>query len=95
MPNNTSRSSPHSFEDAFARLERIVQRLEQGNLSLEEATQLYEEGITLARLCNELLNRAELRITRLQTSYGQQMRLAEEPELGEDEEEDEEPPSQG
>ncbi|GBD11999.1 Exodeoxyribonuclease 7 small subunit [bacterium HR23] len=94
MPGNASRPQPSSFEEAFARLEGIVQRLEQGNLSLEESTRLYEEGITLARLCNELLNKVELRITRLQTSYGQQMRLAGEGEANE-EDEDEEPPPQG
>lgn len=95
MPNNATRSGAPSFEDAFARLERIVQRLEEGHLSLEESTRLYEEGISLARLCNELLNQVELRITRLQTSYGQQMRLVEEPEANEEEDEDDEPAPQG
>lgn len=95
MPDNRARPQQSTFEDAFARLERIVQRLEQGNLSLEESTRLYEEGISLARLCNELLNRAEMRITRLQTSYGQQMRLAEETQADEEEDEDEEQAPQG
>jgi|FaiFalFF_MnMetaG_3_1042247.scaffolds.fasta_scaffold00151_20 exodeoxyribonuclease VII small subunit len=69
----TTPTGPRSFEEAFAQLERIVQRLEQGNLSLEESTRLYEEGIALARLCNELLTRAEARITHLQTSYGNRL----------------------
>ncbi|MFN3973795.1 MAG: exodeoxyribonuclease VII small subunit, partial [Dehalococcoidia bacterium] len=46
MPDDKVRPQPFTFEDAFARLERIVQRLEQGNLSLEESTRLYEEGIS-------------------------------------------------
>ncbi|MCS7206467.1 MAG: exodeoxyribonuclease VII small subunit [Dehalococcoidia bacterium] len=95
MPQEKARPEPRTFEEAFARLERIVQRLEQGDLSLEESTQLYEEGISLARLCNELLNRAELRISRLQTSYGEQLRLAEDSPTPNDEEEDEAPPDQG
>lgn len=63
------------FEEALRRLEETVQRLEAGGLSLEEATRLYEEGMRLARLCNELLANAELRISRLQTSFGEQMRF--------------------
>ena len=64
-----------SFEDAYNRLEDTVRRLEEGGLSLSEATRLFEEGMHLARICNELLTSAEMRITRLQTAYGEQMRL--------------------
>ena len=64
-----------SFEDAYNRLEDMVRRLEEGGLSLSEATRLFEEGMHLARICNELLSSAEMRITRLQTAYGEQMRL--------------------
>ena len=64
-----------SFEDAYNRLEDTVRRLEEGGLSLSDATRLFEEGMSLARICNELLSSAELRITRLQTAYGEQMRL--------------------
>lgn len=64
-----------SFEEALTHLEETVQRLEAGDLTLEEATRLYADGMGLARLCNELLTRAELTVTRLQTSYGEQMRF--------------------
>ena len=64
-----------SFEDAYNRLEETVRRLEEGGLSLSDATRLFEEGMHLARICNELLTSAEMRITRLQTAYGEQMRL--------------------
>ena len=64
-----------SFEEAYGRLEDMVRRLEEGGLSLSEATRLFEEGMHLARICNELLTSAEMRITRLQTAYGEQMRL--------------------
>ena len=52
-----------------------MQALESGGLSLDQATKLYEEGTKLAKACNELLSAAELRISRLQTSVGYQMRL--------------------
>jgi len=58
-----------SFEQAFARLGETVQALEKGGLSLEEATRLFEEGMRLAQLCNQLLSQAELKITRLSEAY--------------------------
>ena len=64
-----------SFEEAYSRLEETVHALEEGGLSLGEATRLFEDGMRLARVCNELLSSAELRITRLQTAFGEQMRL--------------------
>lgn len=56
-----------SYEEAFAALEASVARLETGGLSLEDTVTLYEEGLRLARLCGELLDLAELRITQLST----------------------------
>ncbi|GAG12185.1 unnamed protein product [marine sediment metagenome] len=58
-----------SFEKAFRRLEEAVARLEEGGLPLEEALALYEEGMGLAKSCQELLDKAELRITRLQEAF--------------------------
>lgn len=69
-----------TFEQALERLDGAVEALESGGLSLEESTRLYEEGIGLARLCSEALASAELRITRIRTVHGEQMRfLAESP----------------
>ena len=69
-----------TFEQALERLDKAVQALESGGLSLEEATRLYEDGIKLARMCSESLASAELRITRIRTAHGEQMRfLAESP----------------
>jgi exodeoxyribonuclease VII small subunit len=58
-----------SFEEAFRCLEETVARLEEGGLPLEEALALYEEGMRLAQGCQELLDQAELRITRLQEAF--------------------------
>ena len=57
-----------AFETAFAELEEIVQRLESGDLTLEEAISLYERGQALAHHCQDRLDRAELRITQLEES---------------------------
>jgi exodeoxyribonuclease VII small subunit len=59
------------FEALYRRLEETVGKLEAGNLSLEESLSLYEEGMTLARKCQELLQDAELRITRLQEQFAE------------------------
>ena len=64
-----------TFEQALERLDATVEALESGGLSLEESTRLYEEGIGLARLCSEALASAELRITRIRTAHGEQMRF--------------------
>ena len=63
------------FEEALSRLDDTVQTLEVGGLPLAEATRLYESGMRLARICNEMLAAAELKITQIQTAYGEQMRL--------------------
>jgi exodeoxyribonuclease VII small subunit len=54
-----------SFEQLFADLEGTVQKLEAGNLTLDESLALYERGMQLARTCNERLDRAELRLREL------------------------------
>ena len=64
-----------SFEEAYSRLEGTIHALEEGGLPLAEMTRLFEDGMSLARICSELLSSTELRITRLQTAFGEQMRL--------------------
>jgi exodeoxyribonuclease VII small subunit len=51
-----------SFEDSLAELEKIVGKLEQGDLALEESLELFEKGVSLSRDCQERLNKAERRI---------------------------------
>ena len=51
-----------SFEEAFARLEVIVRQLETGEAEINEALCLFEEGVTLTRLCAEILDKAEERV---------------------------------
>ena len=54
-----------SFEDALARLESIVSRLESGQAPLEESISLYEEGARLKALCEERLKAAQLRVEQI------------------------------
>ncbi len=51
-----------SFEKAFTELEDTVQRLEAGDLTLEQAIALYERGMCLAQHCNSALDAAELQV---------------------------------
>jgi exodeoxyribonuclease VII small subunit len=53
------------YEKAFAELQEIVAKLESGEVPLEEALTLYERGQTLAKMCADLLDKAELRIREL------------------------------
>ena len=50
------------FEEALARLEEIVQKMESGDLSLDESLKAFEEGIKLVRLCSKKLEEADRRI---------------------------------
>ncbi len=50
------------FENALARLEGIVGELEKGELALEKALKLFEEGITISRFCNAKLDEAERKV---------------------------------
>ncbi|MGQ9607755.1 MAG: exodeoxyribonuclease VII small subunit [bacterium] len=53
------------FEDLLSKLESIVEKLEKGDLSLEESLSAYEEGIKLSRLCLKQLDEAERKIEML------------------------------
>lgn len=62
-----------SFEEALSRLEKIVQALEAGGLTLEESIALFEEGMGLAKICSERLDAAELKISQLQATFEQEL----------------------
>lgn len=54
-----------NYEKSVKELETIVDKLENGNLSLEEMMKLYEKGTALAAACSKSLEAAELKITQL------------------------------
>ncbi len=53
------------FEAAFGRLQEAIGQLERGGLSLEAAILTFERGMALANRCGEILDAAELRVTRV------------------------------
>lgn len=73
MPKTTKKTDDLkdlTFEQALKKLDETVQALEGGELPLDETTMLYEQGMRLASRCTELLSKAELKITQIQTAYG-------------------------
>ena len=52
----------NEFEKSFEHLEKIVHRLENEELPLDESLQLFEEGIRLSRFCNQKLEEVEKKI---------------------------------
>jgi exodeoxyribonuclease VII small subunit len=51
-----------SFEDALSELKVIIEKLEGGNLSLEESLTLFEKGTQLIALCHKKLNEVQKKI---------------------------------
>ena len=57
-----ARSRGNEFESAFQKLEGIVARLENEEISLDESLKLFEEGVTLSRFCHTKLEEIEKKI---------------------------------
>ena len=55
-------TKPIQFETSMAELQEIVMRLEKGELPLEDSLKQFEQGITIARQCQDILNQAEQKI---------------------------------
>lgn len=55
-------TEPIHFEKSMAELQEIVMQLEKGELPLEESLKQFEQGITIARQCQDILNQAEQKI---------------------------------
>tara|TARA_B100001109_G_C18793855_1_gene441465 strand:+ start:502 stop:720 length:219 start_codon:yes stop_codon:yes gene_type:complete len=54
-----------NFESSLKKLEQIVARLEDGEISLEDSVKSFEEGIGLVKECQKLLSDAELKVKKL------------------------------
>jgi exodeoxyribonuclease VII small subunit len=63
--NNNADVATLPFEKALAELEAIVQRLERGDVALEESIKIYERGEALKRRCEALLADAEMRVEKI------------------------------
>jgi exodeoxyribonuclease VII small subunit len=59
-------NAPKSFESAIAELESIVQEMESGSITLEQALERYQRGAGLLKYCQETLQVAEQRVHQLE-----------------------------
>ena len=58
------------FENSLGELEKIVERMEKGEQTLEEAMRDFEHGMALSRSCETLLKKAEQRVEKLVRKQG-------------------------
>jgi exodeoxyribonuclease VII small subunit len=70
MADTKNDVSALTFEKALAELETIVQKLESGNVALEESVAIYERGEALKQRCDELLRQAEARVEKITSDAG-------------------------
>jgi len=79
----TAKRETQTFEQLYQRLEETVEKLERGGLPLEQSIAYFEEGMELAKQCQEILDKAEQRIVKLRESFAEPS-LPAEPLAGED-----------
>lgn len=58
-------SEKKTFEESIARLEEVVRLLEKGDAPLDSALALFEEGTSLIKICSQMLDAAEQKVTLL------------------------------
>lgn len=68
----TKKKSAPSFEESLAELEKLVEHMEKGDISLEESLQCFERGVMLTRTCQKALQEAEQKVRILLEKNGQQ-----------------------
>jgi len=73
--NNPAKTGSLPFEEALKKLEAIVETMESDDLALESLLAKYEEGTRLARICQEKLAEAELKIQQLEKNAAGEMQL--------------------
>jgi len=59
------------FEHSLAQLEAVVERMEQGDLPIEEALKAFEEGVKLTRECQGILDQTEQKVQMLIEQQGE------------------------
>lgn len=74
--SETRGAEPQRFDDLLERLRALVDRLESGNLSLEDSLRCFEEGMTLCRQGAGVLDQAEKRVEVLLAGPGGQLKTA-------------------
>ncbi|MBM7689517.1 exodeoxyribonuclease VII small subunit [Enterococcus ureilyticus] len=66
-----------TFEESLAELEEIVQRLERGDVPLEEALSAFQEGMVLSKQCQDTLEKAEKTLTKVMTANDEEVAFEE------------------
>jgi exodeoxyribonuclease VII small subunit len=75
-PKPAEKAPPERFDEILVRLRSLVERLEGGNLPLEDGLRFFEEGMDLCKRGAEILDRAEKRVEVLLSTAGGQVRTA-------------------
>ncbi len=66
-----AKKSTFQFEKSLAELEQLVQKMEQGDISLEDSLKHFEKGVQLTRACQTALKEAEQKVALLLNKNGQ------------------------
>lgn len=82
--SSSKKENKQTFEQSLKRLEEIVEQLEQGDVPLDDALKMYEEGIELSKACVEKLTHAELHLKKLAKDMQGNFRLIEDDEREEE-----------
>lgn len=59
-----------SFEEAMEKLEKIVEKLEEGDVPLEKAINFYQEGMKLSKICSDKLNNVQEKVVKIVNEQG-------------------------
>ena len=62
MKETEKENQENNFEEALQKLERAVEKLDEGSLSLEAALSTFEDGVRWSRECHQFLEKAEERV---------------------------------
>tara|TARA_B110000438_G_scaffold243620_1_gene243718 strand:- start:24 stop:287 length:264 start_codon:yes stop_codon:yes gene_type:complete len=62
-----------SFEAKILELESLVEKLEDGNIGLEESKEIYKQGVKIAKSANEIIKKTELEINSLKEELDKQL----------------------
>ena len=64
-----------NFEATMTELERIIKELESGQVPLEKAVEYYENGIKLKKTCENILEKAKMKISKVETLANGDMKI--------------------
>ncbi len=72
MPAKKVKTETFDFEQSLAKLNQLVEKMEAGDLTLEQSLKDFEEGIDIIRHCQQALTKAEQKVLHLTSEQGQE-----------------------